>query len=275
MMHPHCGTTADVFSFGVFADPHFARKKNDGERFFEESYQKLAEIVPLFQREAVDFVVCMGDFIDVNDDGSLPYEELRAIRDLVLRAGAPLYPVLGNHDILQLDRETLARMLPFPDAKCYYSFDWKGWHFAVLETNIGSDGVPYTGSTMVWDDCWIDEEQLKWLEKDLRAAEGPAVVLTHGNLDPRLSGGKLDPHIVKNHEAVRAVLRGSGRVKIVLQGHCHRGYEQTLDGVPYLTLPAIVEGPAEGCALFVSCGSDGSIDWKYRTINLKGKGVLL
>ena len=259
MTHTPPKIAEEGFSFGVFADPHFARKKSDSERSFSVSLKKLEECVPIFQNKGVDFVVCLGDFIDSNDDGASPLNELVQVRDAFTEKGLTLFPVLGNHDIFDLRRETLAEVLGFPSANCYYSFDWKGWHFSVLETNFGPNGMPYTGRAFPWDECYVNPEQLQWLADDLRKAVGPAIVLTHGNLDPRYNGNSLDPHIVRNHEAVRSVIRQAGSVRMVLQGHYHKGCSWTVDGIPYLTLKAIVEDPTASELFIISCRKDSTI----------------
>ena len=65
-------------------------------------------------------------------------------------------------------------------------------------------------------------------------------------------------HMIEDHKAhgtsyahIRAVnldkykglpIRESGKVKLVMQGHYHLGAERTIDGIPYITLPAMCEG---------------------------------
>ena len=52
----------------------------------------------------------------------------------------------------------------------------------------------------------------------------------------------MDPHVVKNQEAVRKILQENGQVLAVLQGHCHAGAFSVEKGIPYLTLKALVDG---------------------------------
>ena len=65
-----------------------------------------------------------------------------------------------------------------------------------------------------------------------------AFVFVHQNLDPDVESH----HIIRNAEEVRAVIRESGKVKAVFQGHYHPGHEAVIDGIPYHTLPAMCEG---------------------------------
>ena len=53
-------------------------------------------------------------------------------------------------------------------------------------------------------------------------------------------------HSVKNAEDVRKVLEASGKVAAVFQGHSHQNDYQSLAGIHYCTLAAVVEGSGEG-----------------------------
>jgi hypothetical protein len=65
-----------------------------------------------------------------------------------------------------------------------------------------------------------------------------AYVFVHQNLDPTVESH----HIIRGAEEIRAILRESGKVKAVFQGHYHPGKESVIDGIPYHTLPAMCEG---------------------------------
>ena len=49
---------------------------------------------------------------------------------------------------------------------------------------------------------------------------------------------------MKNAAAVRKVLEASGKVRAVITGHQHDGGQCKVNGIPYYTLRAMVEGPA-------------------------------
>ena len=52
-------------------------------------------------------------------------------------------------------------------------------------------------------------------------------------------------HSVRNAEAVRKVLEGSGKVACVFQGHSHQNDLQEIAGIHYCTLAAMVEGSGD------------------------------
>jgi predicted glycosyltransferase len=84
------------------------------------------------------------------------------------------------------------------------------------------------------------------------------VILTPANLDPRMRDGRMDQHIVMNAAEARAILEASGKVKLVVQGHCHGGAFTSLAGIDYVTLPAMVMGEHSNSAMIFSIQADGS-----------------
>ena len=74
------------------------------------------------------------------------------------------------------------------------------------------------------------------MRKALSSGENRKIVCIHENLDPNVEAH----HIVKNADYVRSII--NGRAELVLQGHFHPGGENTVDGIPYITLPAMCEG---------------------------------
>lgn len=231
--------------FGVFADIHYSMKNNDEARFFRSALKKTGKCMEFFKKSNVDFIICMGDLVDCGGDEAQQHLLLENIRDVVCADKIPFYLCLGNHDVTAYSYRGIMRKF-MPDCqKEYYSFDRGNLHFAVLDTNYDKLDVHYTKETMRWDELYVDEKQLQWLRDDLKQTSHPAVICTHGNLDERKIGGALDPHIVKNYREVQCVIRESGKVCLVLQGHCHSGNVGWQDGILYMTIPALVDGEKE------------------------------
>ncbi|MDR2110397.1 MAG: metallophosphoesterase [Spirochaetaceae bacterium] len=247
---------------GIFTDTHYSHKPDDGERFFQNSLEKMKNLTRFFRTWQVDLTFCLGDLIDTGEDdtdAALRLEELLAVWRTV---SVPMYLCLGNHDINALPREAFFNALGLPCFHGYGSFDYGGVHFIILDTNHDKEGRAYTVRTLRWDECYLDQVQLDWLEADLKRENGPAMVFTHANLDPRYHDGELDPHVVKNHEDVRSVLLNSRRVQMVFQGHYHKGRSCILDGITYFTLPAVVEGRDKNYGLILRYGSGCPPQWE-------------
>jgi hypothetical protein len=120
--------------------------------------------------------------------------------------------------------------------RSYYSFDVRGLHFIVLDANYRPDGSDYDHGNFDWTNANIPTQELDWLQRDLARGSGDVVVFVHQRLDG------AGPVFVKNAPQVRQILHASDRVLAVFQGHDHEGDYRQLDGIPYYTLKAVVEG---------------------------------
>jgi 3',5'-cyclic-AMP phosphodiesterase len=150
-----------------------------------------------------------------------------------------VYHVIGNHDVVGInqrspvepgDLEYGKKLYEDNFGKRYYSFDYKGWHFVVLD----SIGIEYYKIFHPH----FDGQQLVWLKDDLAAIPPatPVIVVTHvpivsilGSLTPEGGPGP----IVANAYEVHRLLAGHN-VKLVLQGHLHVCERSVYAGTEYL-----------------------------------------
>lgn len=229
-------------TFGVFTDIHYSMKNNDEVRFFRSAFEKTCKCIDFFKKSNVDFLICLGDLVDCEDDEAEQKILLNDIQKAVSGNGIPFYLCLGNHDVTAYSYKEIMKKFTPDSQQEYYSFDRENIHFVVLDTNYNKFGEHYTKESMCWDELYVDEKQLQWLRNDLSQAMYPTIICTHGNLDDRENGGILDPHTVKNHKEVQAVINKCEKVRLVLQGHYHCGNIGWQNGILYLTIPALVDG---------------------------------
>ena len=244
-------------AFGVFTDLHYSRRPNDEIRYFERSMEKLKLCLDLFQRRNVDFLICLGDLVDHSREDEDVHGLFDRLGPVLNSCLVPRHLCLGNHDVGAFPYKELLRMYGSTYRFGYYSFERGGVHFIILNTNYGKDGRHYTHETMKWDELYVDDRQLQWLQNDLEASCMPVVLFSHGNLDFRETEGKLDQHVVRNYKEVQHILHQSGKVRLVLQGHCHTGAYSIQSGVPYITLKALVDGRLQAPTLIVACKDSG------------------
>ena len=242
-----------VITFGAFADPHYADRDVHIGRWYRQAPDRIAAAQERFAAAQTDFNVCLGDFIDLCDDDRDLIPALTKITALIGTAGRRTYYVPGNHDLAAIDRKTLAAFCGWPDERGYYAFVFRGVRFVVLNTNFDGDSE----TLPPWTKTWINSDQLRWLETELKNPE-PAVILSHANLDPRMHDDRMDAHVVMNAADARAILEASGKVKLVVQGHCHGGAFTSLAGIDYVTRPAMVKGEHSNSAMIFSINADGS-----------------
>lgn len=227
--------------FGIVTDCHYADVDPVETRFYRESLDKLSECVALMNAERVDFLVELGDF---KDQDRPPVEErtLQYLQkaEVVFRGfDGPRYHVLGNHDMDSLSKQQFLENVKNTGAgsrRGYYSFNVRGLHCVVLDANYTADGTDYDHHNFHWTDANVPLPELHWLQKDLAKARGPVVVFVHQLLDG------VGPVYVKNAAEVRQILRDSGKVLAVFQGHHHEGEYNEIGGIHYYTLKSVVEG---------------------------------
>lgn len=221
---------------GIFTDVHYCKVEVLCEtRRPSLSLKKLKEAMDAFRSENVDFCLCLGDLTDhaagdTKTDVAACYNE---ILELIFSYNIPFYFVPGNHDYLMLSGEEIERSgLRLPP----YKFTAEGYDFILLDANYRLDGRRFDEAGVEWTDSNLPDEQCEFLREALSSGGNKKIVCIHENLDPNLD----NLHTVKNADRVRGIIKG--RAEMVLQGHFHPGGENTVDGIPYITLPAMCEG---------------------------------
>ena len=221
---------------GIFTDAHYCHAKTLCEtRKPSLSLSKICEAMEVFRGEQVDICLCLGDLIDhaPNDTKEDVKACLHEVLALIRSYGIPFYLVPGNHDYLMLTGKELSEArIQIPP----YALSVGGYRLICLDANYRSDGRRFDVAGVEWTDSNLPKEQCAFLKAALEDTDEGCIVCIHENLDPFVESH----HMVKNAEEVRTIIKGKARV--VLQGHYHPGAEHTIDGIPYLTIPAMCEG---------------------------------
>jgi alkaline phosphatase len=251
--------------FGVVTDSHYAEKDkavwSSSARHYRDSLPKMRQAVDAFNAAELDFIIELGDMKDMGAEwrGSgetktrRPAEELQAeaIRFLdaieaeFARFKGPRYHVLGNHDMDCISKEDfLAHTRNHGDAagKTHYAFEVKGVKFIVLDGNFNADRTPYCRGNFDWTKAFIPDDQLAWLEGELKRSRTlPTVVFCH-QLSDRFSG--VSPAIcLGNADKVVGILERNRQVRAVIQGHHHSGNYSCRRNIHYWTMKAMIEKP--------------------------------
>jgi predicted phosphodiesterase len=242
-----------ILRIGLVTDLHSADKPPAGTRHYRDTPAKLAEAGRQFAKDQVDFVVELGDLIDAAPTVEEELRFLKAINAEFIAIDVDRHYVLGNHCV---DTLTKAEFLgEVKQEKSYYSFDRKGFHFVILDACFRSDGEPYGRKNSKWTDANIPQAELDWLAADLKASGRKTIVFAHQRLDVGTDHG------VRNAPAVRTILEASGQVLAVFQGHSHQNDFKVIEGIPYCTLVAMVEGagPENSGYSTLQIQTDGSL----------------
>lgn len=238
---------------GLVTDLHHADKPAAGSRFYRETITKLNSAAEEFQKSGLDFVVEMGDLIDAADSVETELSYLRTINREFSKLSSDRHYVLGNHCVDTLTKTEFLQEVGQKES--YYSFDRAGFHFIVLDACFRNDGVPYGRKNSKWNDANIPPAELEWLREDLKSTKLRTIVFVHQRLDVTTDHG------VNNCVEVRDILKNSGHVLAVFQGHSHQNDLKDFDGIHYCTLVAMVEGSGreKGGASVLELHDDGTI----------------
>ena len=221
---------------GVFADAHYAHKEIAARtRRPNLSLGKIKAAMDAFRKANVDYCICMGDLVDANEDSNEDMVCVQEALNCIRSYGIPFVLVPGNHDYQSFTGEewtSLIGQLP------PYAIDAQTHRFVFLDANYRSDFRRFDDAGVVWTDSNIPPEQIERLKELLATSDLPCVVFVHENLDDSVEAR----HVIHNAADVRACIRSAENVRLVVQGHYHKGAESVIDGIPYKTIPAMCEG---------------------------------
>ncbi len=204
----------------------------------------------------------------------------------------PVHHCLGNHDLAAWNKVAEAAADPrygkqltlqkFGMQDRYYSFDFAGWHFVVLDYMRVTEPGKFTAE--------IDSQQLAWLRDDLSKSQmRPAIVVTHA---PVVSAVELFSDRATRTDAALAVPFGRvisnapalldavkpGNVRAFISGHLHLIERLELMGHTFICSGSVSGhqwngprmGTPEGIGVF-DCRPDGTFDFRYQSHGWQAK----
>ena len=270
-------TKPEVFKFAFLTDVHLSRnlvnRADDG----------LRKALRHAKDQGAEFVLFGGDSAHADQGTDEEVEQVwKRFISIVKESGLRAYHTIGNHDgRVYWDEDPKKacydREYEIFEKYCgptYYSFDYKGIHFVVLNSLYHNSGKGWYG---------IGPEQLKWLKADLdKTGElKPVIASLHV---PILSlywqvteGTNKNVDIIANYKEVMDLF-DQYNVKIVLQGHQHI-HEEIMEKKRHdLTGGAVSAnwwngeyfGTEEGY-LLLEADARGKISWEYVDYGWDGK----
>jgi len=249
-----------VLTLGLLTDVHYADKETRGSRYYRDSLAKGREAAAFFKEKKPSAMICLGDVIDEAETVEEEIKYLKTITEALDESGIPRHHVLGNHCVATLTKEEFFEHGGQQVKQGYYSVDLNGVHLVILDACYNKKMEAYGRNNFQWSDANIPPVELAWLKKDLAGTDLPVVVFAHQRLD-------LEPEVnyaVKQSPKVRKILEVCGKVQAVFQGHSHKNELHEVEGIPYCTLKAMVEGEGEensGYSL-LEVFADGSLKLK-------------
>ena len=184
-----------------------------------------------------DFVILAGDLVADSKypEPSRVEEWMTAVADFAQQLRPTTYAVVGNHDVVR-DEAIAKGAFESSFGPTYYSFNVKGTHFVVLDTQ------QLVGTKLVYT---VDKRQLEWLERDLEKV-GPATPIVVFCHEP-----SFDWADTEESRALFDVLQAYD-ITALLNGHWHTN--AVLRDEPFLEMTS---GAASG-AWWEGPGPDGT-----------------
>ena len=180
-------------------------------------------------------VVALGDLVCAECSREA-LRRLEEVRGIFSASGMDSLLLPGNHDLDWLSKADFYAATGRDESEVRGGFRFSGTEFVVVDANFSPGGRAYERGNFVWEEAELPAKELRRLEGRLREASAPVAVLSHQNLDaPRL-------HAVRNATETFDVLKRSGKVCALFQGHRHLASEEVRAGIRCVTLGAFRDG---------------------------------
>jgi 3',5'-cyclic AMP phosphodiesterase CpdA len=223
--------TAQQVRVGLVNDLHY-----DGG---VQALNRLYESVAVLNQGGIESLVILGDLIESSNMANA----LRLLREVSALCDAfhgTVHYLPGNHDLDSISKAQFYNTLGCAGDTSTCRFQSHHVECICIDGNFSPDGTGYDAGNFEWNLSYVPDEQLAWLQTQLESAAAPVLLFSHQRID--IPGD----FSVQNHADVRDVIKSSGKVKAVFQGHQHADDIQQIDGTAYYTLSAHKDdaGPA-------------------------------
>lgn len=287
----------EAFRFALVSDPHlpvpapeWLAGRTEFARGFRRQYLSARSrnggvflaALEAIRAERPDFLICLGDMLDLHSLGfnpGFPSQSLAdfAYRDFRLHLGqstfeAPFFAVVGNWEgengnllpnQIRFAQTARRKYLPNPTPKTYpqgggesedyFAWDWGDGLFVVLNvqtyttTNHTLGNSPDEGKPTDWT---LGPEQMRWLERTLKGSSQPIKLIFIHHVVGGLGGdlenssyGRGGGRAAKVGEQARVhELMLRHGVQALFYGHDHVFVDLVVDGIHY-TLPGSAGAP--------------------------------
>lgn len=176
-------------------------------------------VVAAILKAEPDFVLHTGDLVADGDDPA-QWPVFFSIEKELLNKAA-FFPAPGNHE-----RGSRLYYDAFDLRVPYYSFDWGSAHFSVLNSDLGNVSPSQAEREAFWN------QQLRWLERDLKAAEKSDLrfAMMHHPVISAVSWRQKGTAVL----SALMPLFEKYRVQVVFCGHDHNYQHHLKNGVHYV-----------------------------------------
>lgn len=243
----------------VITDIHYGFDTKD--KLGSKAPKLMKQFVKAVNKYAPDCVIDLGDRVSARDEQS-DRKFMKELKKHFNKVAAPVYSVIGNHDLKHVGREGNEKIMGNPSDS--YSEEIGGVHLVFWNPKviIDDDGID------------ISEEDFQWLRENLASTDKKAVLFSHVPLD-NLNGEETDRHtryfFWTQGEKIREILEEAGNVVLCMHGHRHRNRHREINGIHYVTQQSFTNQWKEKYRVPARAYSYLEIDDDKITIKLQGK----
>jgi hypothetical protein len=254
--------------FVVWADTQMFSQK-DVELLKQQSVPDLQQLVASYPKTSLFHGIGCGDLIWDK------FELFAGYREAIEATGVTFFNVIGNHD-MDLDARTdelSSRTFKQQFGPTYYSFNRGKIHYVVL------DDVFFIGTAKKYIG-YITENQLQWLEQDLKQVPGGSTVVVSLHIPTNTGAARRAKKeaelgsVVSNREQLYKIL---ARYKVhFMSGHTHFNDVWEKDNMmehnhgtvcgAWWTGPVCGDGTPSGYGVYEVNG--GELTWYYKSTGL-------
>ena len=219
---------------GIFTDSHFSSAElSCGNRYNSDALNRISNALRFFSAQKCDTIICLGDLIDKESEHSKEVENLRKLSELFSTCEIPIYVLMGNHDAFAFDVDEFYNVLgeKYRPNNLYGS----SCNLIFSDACCFKNGKHYKPGDSDWTDTFLKDTDV--LQMSLNKASGDTYIFVHQNIDSSIR----EDHRIYNDVYVRSILEKSDKVKTVFQGHYHAGKNSEINGIKYITFPALCE----------------------------------
>ncbi|KAA3519704.1 phosphatase [Agrobacterium vitis] len=253
---------------GLIADPQYADLPPNltANRYYALSLAKMQAAIDMFNEQALDAVVLLGDLIDRDFRNFAPaLKVLEGLRH-------PLIALPGNHDFAVSDaqkpmvRDALGMPTPYFDRvingiRLIFTDGCEISTFSVARDDPAREvavrqllALKAQGAANAQDwNAAISQPQIDWLESRLtlaHAAGEKAIVFGHYPLHP------FTDHALWNAQQVADVIAAAPAAIAYINGHDHRGGYGLIGDTHFITLKGMVDGEDETAFAILTLETD-------------------
>ena len=197
----------------------------------------------ILEQHSPDALINLGDLIR-SEEREIDLQKYRRLIAHFDQVKCPVVHMLGNHELKNMLLKDIENAWSEQGGE-QKSYGWK---------DIDDFTLIWLGLELDSDDHrirFLPSVQLDWLRKQLRKVNRPTVIFTHCAIDDHDVSGNFfyeasDKRIRKtlfleNQKEIREIISSSKSVIAVIQAHLHYFHTKKIDGIPYITCPAMAD----------------------------------